>query len=185
MSESKPDLVIRPKRGVRAPRYGRGRLVVELSVWEPGHERYDHPLLRFRIVDAEGTPLYGDDVEIRFQRHGKGRSDLFNSPLNDSSDPLHYLGGFMALRRGVWSYCYAAELRSKLEYRAPFARRVIDIYERAREAAREGAPAALHRSHCELMLLVRGLRRIGVEIRIWSDPLRRKRAWRVQAAVAA
>lgn len=173
-----PSVVLAPK-GRRA-RLGRRPLValVSLGVAEDSVFRlggiYRHPEVDLRTIADDGElSIGGPRVTMRFQSHIVGSSG--NEHL-DRPGPR----GFLAAERGPWVGAYGAELRAsyRSQYDGREIARLMALVARAREEAPRGCKG------CELLRLLVGLRRCGVEVRIWSKTLDAKRAARRPADLA-
>jgi hypothetical protein len=137
---------------------------------------YAHPEVRFRTINSAGeTSAYGGlDVTLRFQKHTHRDSDQYSrkgpSGCMAPSEP----------DPGPWSCAYACSIEAPLKYPAHHkaVARVMELVTRAGSNVYEHGPRALQQLDCELATLIVGLRRIGVEVRIYSKRVERLRAYR-------
>jgi hypothetical protein len=106
------------------------------------------------------------DVTIRFQT-----SKLYN--VGEKPGPR----GFLAYE-GTWSHCYGTTLKS--DYATHDARKLQRAL-RLIDRARAKAPNV----RCELLSLMIGLQRCGVEVQVWSATLDKIRASRTTLMKAA
>lgn len=165
-----PSVVLAPK-GRRA-RFERRPIVaiVSLGVVEGNMfgGTYRHPELDLRTLGSNGeTSFSGPRVTIRFQTHvvgSCGHGEL------DRRGP----SGFLAAACGPWVGSYAAQLRAPYEgkWDARELTRMLSLVDRAREAGPRVTRG------CELLRLIIGLQRCGVEVRVWSKTLDEKRVAR-------
>ncbi len=125
--------------------------------------QFRHPELSLRTLDTDGeTSICGLNVTMRFQSHVVHRgADTVGSR------------GFLATAKGPWVHSYGGELRARYtsQYSGKEITRMIALIDRAREAARIAG-------RCQLLQLVIGLQRCGVEVRVYSDVVDMKRAQR-------
>jgi hypothetical protein len=152
--------VVLKARGRRA-RLGKQPLVatVGLGFADRGYQGalYRHPELYFGTLDANGeTSLCGPRVSLRFQTHVVGSTDT--NGAYDHPGPR----GFLRCDDRKWVGCYGPSIRAEYGYSGHMRTitRIIALIERAREVTRTG------RGDCELLSLIIGLQRCGVEIRI-------------------
>lgn len=164
-----PDVTL-TERG-RSARWRKAyRIVAEVTMGTTEYG-YAHPTLSLVAINASDPSDYigksDRTVEIRFQQ-----SRVHGEPLSGHV-PGHR--GFLAQGNGQWSVAYAPKIvgcyvqwGSSREY----LRKCIDLLDRA------GEVMLPHRVQCDLMRMILGLRAIGVEIRIWNESVRLKRAER-------
>ncbi len=161
--KSERDVVL-PAQGRRAKIRGRAAVVeVSLGFATPGgfdNAVYRHPEVRFGTIAADGTVSHaGPRVTMRFQTHATGLGDA----MRDRRGP----GGFLRMGSGQWSGGYGAEIRADFgsELASAELARVLALVTRARAAGPTWGTKG-----CELLQLLVGLRRIGVEVRIQRQP---------------
>lgn len=167
-TRSERDVVL-PALGRRPKIHGRAVVAtVSLGFATPGgfdNAVYRHPEVSFGTVDADGTQTYsGPKVVLRFQTHAIG---MGYGP-GDRMGPQ----GFLRMGSGRWAPCYGCDVRAG--FGSPMARaelaRVTELVSRAQDKAPTWGTKG-----CELLQLLVGLRRIGVEVRIHRQPARERR----------
>lgn len=174
-----PDVILFP-RGRKAT-FGNARRQIVAMVHVPRlsdrnsfGDRYAHPNVTIGVLD-EGNALSsysGLHVRLRLQASQRELHDAASAPR-----------GFLAIPGA--SRCYAlqvdnASVDSRGDRKGLI--RAMELLERANEAIFErdmgsGLLTTKHRHafSCELLALVIGLQRIGIEVRIWNENLRAKR----------
>lgn len=165
--------VVLPARGKRA-RIGASPLVVTVSLGyaRPGFAGLvtRHPEVQFHTLGSDGATSRLD-VTMVFQTHAVGTSDYDG----DRRGP----GGFLSMGSGQWVGCYGAEIRSQLGYPIHESRlaRIVALVGRARDRAPRIAKndSCIRRTGCDLLALLTGLQRCGVEVRVYREG-RRERA---------
>lgn len=144
--------------------------VVGLGFARPGYQGvYRHPEIHFRTLDTDGaTNICGPDISMRFQTHAMGSTD---NPQYDRQGPR----GFLAMGSGEWVGCYGGEIKARFQYsvHGKALARIVALVDRAREVTRHNGDRRYR--GCELLRLLVGLRRCGVEIRIYNEQHERRR----------
>lgn len=175
MRKRGPWVTLRPLG--RIARYNRAPICVEVSqgyaersCLPDSPSYYAKPEVRFRTLNERGeiTTYGGLDVNVTFQRHTMRPADPY-----DRKGP----GGCLTLvEHGPWTGAYGCGIESPLRYQGhgKAIARVCDLVDRARDAA----PPNTTRLGCDLTTLLVGLRRIGVEVRIYSKRIENRRAYR-------
>lgn len=178
-TEKQAEIVLRPKRGQRAPKFGKNTVIAFADVAEnPDYlsPTYQHPYIELRVVDADGDTTLCDTFVVKFQRHRRISADTVEGQSS----------GFMG-SRGTWSYCYAASAEFRME-RARFASAAMAIIARAEDALTARRRASEYKAapvRCDLLGLIVGLRLIGVRVEIRAPRIAQMRAERAPRAVAA
>lgn len=168
--------VVLPARGRRA-QIGQCPVVVTVSLGfaRPGFAGLvtRHPEVQFAALLADGTTS-AMGVVMTFQTHAVGTS----ANDGDRRGP----GGFLRMGSGEWVGCYGAEIRANLEYPCHETRlaRVVALVGRARDRAPRIArqDSCIRRTGCDLLALLTGLQRCGVEVRVYHEAGRQSRASR-------
>lgn len=189
---SKPDLILTPpkgRRGGRTASINDRRVVAEVTLFPTGIGRFGKLEIRMGIdaCDPEEPyrmARYPDHLRIEYQMHTK--ADTWYRPAR----------GFLAGVEG-WSEAYAETFTccdmdafaqwAKLVKRAKDAARKRFVTPRTEKRAdgttREYAHFKEQRG--DALILIVGLRLIGVEVRIYSQQIRDRHARRDSAKVAA
>lgn len=176
------DITLLVRRGQRAamlprpPRLNGGprrRLValVDTAAESMDHQGFAFPVVEFATVDDDAAEPNRIGVSVRFQRDDQ-RHRIGTLPRKGLRG---FMGGYGASRQ--WTPCYAPELRASLDRfdAMHVMTSIAKLLERAKQATHDHAPRALRALDCDLLTLIDGLRRIGVEIRITSKAARAHR----------
>lgn len=163
-----PSVVLKPQG--RIAKHGKRRIVVSVDLGYPDINRYGtyrHPMVHFRTVDDNGeTSLCGLRVDMKFQSHAVDSTDHPDTGRSRSR-------GFLRPNHGLWVSCYGSgELRGDFRYHGDGKEitKIIALVNRARKCR--------PRTDCELLALLVGLRRCGVEVRVWSSWIDAQRSYR-------
>ncbi len=165
-----PSVVLRAKG--RVAKLGNARIVACVGLgYNEGrsyeNQQFRHPELTLRTVDSDGeTNICGLNVTLRFQSHVVNRgADVVGSR------------GFLAAFKGPWVHAYGGDLQAKYSYHhdGKMISRMIALIDRARKAAPRNS------GRCQLLHLISGLQRCGVEVRVWSEALDATRARRTKS----
>lgn len=168
--ENPPDLVLRPRGKVA--RINRKPIVARVTFGShDGH--YCHPTIEIgHPADSDKDPdwkefaWYPEPVSVRYQMH---RANADDKAIGGYEDRL--ARGFVAPSDAEWIGPYGGDITGRVSAPA-FLCKVIALIERAHEAATSVARGS--KAYCpeEFTSLVVGLRRIGVEVRIYNRHLR-------------
>jgi hypothetical protein len=158
--------VVLPAKGRKA-RIGKRAVVVTVGLGFAkrgyGGAVYRRPEVQFSTIGADGEVAYGR-VTMGFQTHIAGMGS--DASPHDKRGP----GGFLRMGSGEWVGCYGGDITSEFSYPGHAATlcRVLDLVNRAREVRLTPSRHGSSRG-CDLLALLIGLQRIGVEVRIQRE----------------
>lgn len=169
MTTTKPDLVLRPTKKTRtskrAPQItmpswdGRRPVVADVLHLGGTHGAYQHPVLAIGLADKDGEISYtGHRINVMFQRNASAKANDYDQLMR----------GFLG--DGYAGHCYAGSVELRLD-NLDTATKLQAIVARASEAGRKAGLS----TGCQLMRLIVGLRKIGVEVRIYNKAIADRR----------
>ncbi len=168
--------VVLPAKGRRAKLRG-APLVAVIGMGFGEHSMfggtYRKPEVLFRTLDKNGeTSFCGPQIELLFQSHVVG--SVGNGHL-DRKGPR----GFLSTAKGPWTPSYGGTIKARCHYSGDSKElsQIIRLIDKAREVTR-ATRRGCDFKECDLLRLIIGLQRCGVEIWIHNETVDAKRAQR-------